>query len=432
MTAPMRALSRRGFLGLLGAGAASAVLGGCSAGSGGTGTSFTWQAIPSYSLQGTDPKRVAYLQEQRAAYESSSPWRIVPQVTDSDTSAAMSKLLLQSSQGRAPDVSQVDGYLFGRVAPYAQVITAQLSEAKLALEDWFPEFRQVMTAGGPDVKALQFTSDVRVLYHRKDVVPKAPASWDELIALATPLSQRGLFVTFPAGRSEGSVTTTLWPLYLAQGAELFDDNGDLAFATGPGYDAMRAALTTVQQAVAQGISPARVATFGAEDNQNADVVAGRVAMFIGGNWQAASLNNLLPSKDFFTSWGVAPLPSIGGERHVTSTGGWTWAGFTEDPHRLTAALDWVIDTYVSDRGMAKWCSLGGYLPPRRSVYDDPAYTKNPFTDFFRDQLATIARARPSARKYLETSHSLQVALSAVASGSAEPERALDAALNRIA
>ena len=421
--------TRRDLLRLAGVGAAAGLLPSCA--SGADPRTVSWQAIPSYSLQGTDPKRVGYLRQQRTAYEASSKYRLDPQVTVSDTSAAMAKLLLQASQQRAPDVSQVDGYVFGRMARYARPLTDHLTAAGLRLDDWFPTLRTVMTGGSDTVRGLQFTTDVRVLYYRKDVVPRPPATWDELVSTAKPLAARGLSVTFPAGRSEGAVTTTLWPQFWAQGAELFDQSGEPAFGSGAGYEAMRNALGIVRQLVDTGVSPARVATFGSEDNQNADIVAGRVAMFVGGNWQAAAVNNLLPGKDFFDRFGVAPIPSVSGDQHVTSAGGWVWGGFTDDDAKLDAGIDWVTRTFVSDAGMASWCSLGGYLPPRQSVYDIPEYKQNPFTPVFREHLASFARGRPGARKYLEVSNSMQIALSSVAAGDAAPEQALDDALNRL-
>lgn len=430
MTAHLTSPTRRDVLRLVGLGAAAAALPGCSSGGGGANL-VSWQAIPSYSLQGTDPKRVRYLERRRSAYESASGYRLDPQVTSADTAAAMAKLLLQASQGRAPDISQVDGYVFGRMSRFAQPVTSAMAEARLRLDDWFPSLRQVMTGGGTTVRGLQFTTDVRVLYYRKDLVPRPPTTWDEMVAMAEPLAQRGKFVLFPGGRSEGAVTTTLWPQYWAQGVELFDRSGEPAFGSGKGYAAMRGALRAVQQCVGKGVSPTRVATFGLEDDQNTDVVAGRVAMFLGGNWQAAALNNVVTSKDFFTQWGVAPIPSLSGERPVTSAGGWVWAGFTDDEKTLRAGLDWVIPTFLSDEGMASWCSVGGYLPPRQSVYDHPGYARNPFTSVFRRHLAEFARSRPADRRYLEVSNTMQIALSSVAAGSVDPDRALDDALNRL-
>ena len=422
------ALSRRSLLKLAGAGASAALLSGCG---GGGRDGVSWQAIPPYSLQGTDPKRVGYLRDRLAAFRAESALGITPEVSSADTAAAMAKLLLQASQGRAPDVAQVDGFLFGRIAPFAKPLQSALDRHDLRLDDWFPSIRETMTGGGEQVRGLQFTTDVRVLYHRKDVVPRAPATWDELVSVATPLAERGLQVLFPAGRSEGAVTTTLWPQLWAQEEDLFDGE-DIAFASGRGYDAMRASLAVVEQCVKAGIAPARVATFGKEDDQAADVAAGRVAMFVGGNWQAAALDNLIEDEDFFTTWGVAPIPSITGERFATAAGGWVWAGFTDDQERLDTGADWVTETFVTDEGMAAWCSAGGYLPPRESVYDLEAYESNPFTPVFRQHLSEYSRTRPGARKYLAVSNSMQIALSSVASGESGADEALDAALARIA
>jgi multiple sugar transport system substrate-binding protein len=429
MTAPM--LTRRRLLQLAGAGAAASLLPGCGSG-GSDPRTVSWQAIPSYSLQGTDPKRVGYLREQLAAYQADSPYRIDPQVSSGDTAAAMAKLLLQSSQGRAPDVAQADGYIFGRMAPYAQPLTDEMTRAGLRIDDWFPSLQPVMTGGGSDVRGMQFTTDVRVLYYRRDLVRRPPSTWDELIGIAKPLARQGKYVLFPAGRSEGAVTTTVWPQFWAQGSDLFDPSGQPAFESGKGYEAMRSALGVVERCVAEGISPNRIATFGKEDDENTDVVAGRVSMFLGGNWQAAALDNLVKGEDFFTSWGVAPIPSIAGEKPVTAAGGWVWAAFTDSRDKVRAAMDWVVRAFVSDAGMAAWCTAGGYLPPRQSVYDRPDYKQNPFTPTFREHLRSYARTRPAARKYLEVSTNLQIALSSVASGSSGAGAALDEALNRLA
>lgn len=423
-----RDMSRRTLLKAAGAAGAAFLLPACAGGN--SGGAISWQAIPSYSLQGTDPKRVSYLREQRAAFERESAYDLDPQVSSSDIPAAMAKLLLQASQGRAPDVAQCDGYIFGRMARYAQPLAGVMARHGLRLDDWFPSLHPVMSGNASEVRGLQFTTDVRVLYHRKDLVPTAPKTWDELISMARPLARQGQYVLFPGGRSEGAVTTTLWPQFWGQGAELFE-GGKPSFESGREYDAMRDALQVVQRCVREGISPSRISTFGSEDQMNTDVVAGRVAMFLGGNWQAASLNNLVASKNFFDQWAVAPIPSISGERFVTSAGGWVWGTFTEDRAKADAAMDWVIRAYTSDAGMARWCSVGGYLPPRQSIYDRPDYTKNAFTPLFREHLASYARTRPGERRYLEVSNSLQIALSSVAAGTAGADEALDSALNRL-
>jgi multiple sugar transport system substrate-binding protein len=249
--------------------------------------------------------------------------------------------------------------------------------------------------------------------------------------MAKPLARRGLSVMLPAGPSEGAVTTSLWPQYWDQGVELFTASGDPAFTSGRGHRAMLEALGTVEKLVNAGVTPTSVAAFGSEDDANPDIVAGRVAMFLGGSWQATALNDLLPEKDFFTRWGAAPLPSLSGDRHVTSAGGWVWAAFTDDRGAVDTGMDWLVKTFVSDAGMAAWCSAGGYLPPRTGVYDRHDYVRTPFTDVYRDHLEKYARTRPPDRGYLDVSRTMQTALSSVASRSLGAAQALDQALDRL-
>lgn len=424
----MTRLSRRDLLRLGGTAALLAAAGGCATASAATAT--RWQAIPSYSLQGTDPKRVAYLRAQLDAFTAAGG-QIAPEVTSADTVAAMTKLLLQASQGRAPDVAQVDSYLFGRMSRFAQPLDDAMARHGLVLDDWFPGVRPVMTGGaGTSVRGLQFTTDVRVLYYRKDLVPRPPVTWDELLSMMKPLARQGYSFLFPGGRSEGAVLTTLWTQIWAQGAEIIAPDGAPAFTGGAGYAAARTALGSVEQAVRSGVTPPAVATYGAEDKANSDVVAGRVAMFMGGSWQAAALNSAIKSKDFFTTWGVATLPTPA-QQQATAAGGWVWAAFTADPAKVRTGIDWVTKAYVDDAGMAAWCTAGGYLPPRQSIYDRPEYKQNPFTPFYRNELAQHARTRPAAPKYLEVSATMQIALSSVASGATTAGQALDAALARL-
>jgi multiple sugar transport system substrate-binding protein len=427
---PPAALSRRSLLRAGGAAAALTAAPACTSSGSGPGT-VSWQAIPPYSLQAPDPKRAAYLERRLAAYRRSSPLGVTPMVSSNDTSAAMAKLLLQASQGRAPDIAQVDSYIFGRVARYAQPIGPHLKRLGLKTADWFPAMRAEMEPRPGDVRGLQFTSDLRVLYYRRDLVKSPPADWEEMTAMAKSLTRRGYCVLYPAGRSEGAVTTTLWPAYWSRGTELFDAQGEPAFASGKGYDAMLACLRAVQRTVDQGVTPRRVAGYDQEDDENPDITAGRVAMFLGGSWQAAALDGLMKDEDFFRRWAVAPMPTLGGGRHATATGGWMWAAFTDDDKKATAGLDWVASAYVGGSGMATWCSLGGYLPPRQSVYGRDQYKQDPFAPVFRDHILRYGRARPADRKYQDVSHTMQIALSSVASGTASAAEALDQALGRL-
>ncbi|WP_028924274.1 extracellular solute-binding protein [Pseudonocardia acaciae] len=424
-----RALSRRRLFGLAAGGLAAAGLAGC--GTSQPPKSFRWQAIPTYSLVAPLPERVEYVRARLADYERETGWLPLPEVTSNDINASMAKLLLQASQGRAPEVAQVDSYVFGRFARYANDLSEPLRRAGLRLDDWFPQFRELMTTETGQPRALQFNTDVRVLYYRRDLVPNPPASWDEVFSLGRRLAAHGKYFMFCGSRSEDSVNTALWPQYWAQGGEILNPDGSPGFASGPARRAMIDSLGFLRRLVTEGVTPQRISTLRGDDDVNPDVLAGNVAMFMGGSWQGADLQKLVKGADFGREWGAAPVPSRSGDNHRCVAGGWTWASFAKDPEVAVQSMKLVIDGYCGDSGMARWCTLGGYLPTRESVYDHPEYHGDAFTPVFREHLRRYARVRPLRREYQQVSNAMQIALSSVTSLSKEPEAAVDAALAQI-
>lgn len=410
-----------GDSGTQGAGGAT---GGGGGGAGGDSV-LSWQAIPAYSIQAPDPTRVEFVQEQIEQFEGGSDFTVDAQVSSADITAAMAQLLLQASQGRAPDVAQVDSYIFPRFAEFASPVGAQLEEAGISPNDWFPPFREVMLAGD-EIRGMQFTTDVRVLYYRKDLIETPPTSFDEVIEVARRLGDEDLQFFFPAGRGEGAAVTTVWPAYWAAGGEIVQDGGP-GFASGSGREALVEVLSFVRRCIDEGVTPQRVSNYGAEDDLAQEVIAGRAGMFLGGNWQVALLQEL-SGGSFADLWGVAPIPNAAGTDFATTAGGWLWGFFSDDEQTREEAARFIIDGWVSDEGMATWCNIGGYLPPRESVYEAPEYEGNAYTAQFREFLQQIARLRPDDESYPDISAAVQVAISNVASGQEEPEAAVDAAL----
>jgi multiple sugar transport system substrate-binding protein len=430
-----RAISRREFLRLGGSGFAGAVLLG-SVGCGGEGESesaIAWQAIPGYSLQAPDENRVQYIQNAISGWEEASRYTIDPLITSSNVTEAMALLLEQASQGRAPDLAMVDSYIFPRFYEYVQPVDDYLGD--ISLDDYFPFIREGMTGPDGEVKGMQFTTDVRVMYFRRDLVPTPPSSWEELLRTGRNLLSEDENLTpylFPAGRDEATVTTSLFPYFWAQGGELVDGEGNPVFGEGENREAMLDSLGFIQECVESGITPDRVTEFGQETDLNGDVASGQTAMFLGGNWQVDLLKEIIGVEEFASQWDVAPIPSMeGGDTHATTAGGWIWGVFTEDEAKQEAGVDFLKYAFVEDAGMAGWCNVGGYLPPRESVFDQSDYQGNEYTDTFRDHLNRYARNRPAAESYQDISTALQVAVGQVVSGEASPEQALETAASSV-
>ncbi len=428
-----KAVSRKEFLKLGGATlAGAALLGGCGGGnqsSKGSKGPIQWQAIPTYSTeQNTDQQRVNYLNKAISNWENSSGWSIKPLVSSSDITAANAKLLQQASQGRAPDISQVDSYIFPRFFKYAQPLDDYLDG--LSLSDWFPFARAHMVSGGK-VLGLQFTTDVRALFYRKDLVSKPPKSWDEVLKVGKQL--KGKVQTpflFPAGRDEGTMTTTLLPYFWSQGGELTDASGKPAFGKGKNRDAMLSSLEFIQECVKSGITPKKATQYGIETDMDGDIASGSVGMFQGANFQVPLLQQITGNK-FTSKWEVSIIPSKSGSNFVTSAGGQMWGVFTKDKKKQKASVDFLKAAFVGNKGMAGWCNVGGYLPVRKPVYNVPAYKGDKYTATFREFLQKYARNRPGVDSYQDISTALQVAVTQVVSGQKSPAQALDTAVKTV-
>lgn len=400
----------------------------CSAegGEGSGDIDVKWQSAPNYSLQATNTDTVEYNQSVLDTFTDETGFSVTPDVQSADVPPAMAKLLQQAAAGNAPDLAMVDGYLFPLFAEYAAPLDDQLEEAGIDVDSWLTPFQGPLTADG-GAKGLQFTTDVRIMYYRKDLVPTPPTTWDEVLSVGKTLAAQGMSFQYAAGRGEDAVITTMWPALYAAGGTIFSDDGSLGFAEGDGYDAMLGMLEFIKETVDSGITPSAVSTYIDGEGLVPDLLAGKVGMFYGGNWQVGYLEQLAEQAGMAVDdmWGIAPLPNEAGDNFKTSLGGWTYAVFAKDPARIDAAAKLLIQGWIGDEGMTSWSNASGYLPTRATVYDSPDYAGNAFSNDFKTALDEYAVPRPANEEYPDVSTAMQIAMSSVASGQSSPKDALD-------
>ncbi len=165
------------------------------------------------------------------------------------------KLLLAASAGRLPDVASVDSFwmpLFldgGHVQPLDPYWPAE------DRADYLPFTIDTLSDARGHVYGIWHGTDCRLLYYRKDLVPTPPATWDELLDVASRIAREKKIAgyLYNAGRWEGSVFDHL-AMFWAQGGELVDADrpADLRRAAAP-----RSTWSTCSRSSARPSSAAR-------------------------------------------------------------------------------------------------------------------------------------------------------------------------------
>jgi multiple sugar transport system substrate-binding protein len=337
------------------------------------------------------------------------------------------RLLEKARVGQAPDCANVDSFtipLF--VQQHAlKPLDAHFSDSDV--DDLLPYVRDVVVGDDDHIYAWWFATDLRVIYRRTDLVPKAPKTWDELIAYGKQAMRKDPKVDgylYNAGRWEAATFDNLG-YFWSQGGEPLDRAGRPVFAEGHNRDAMRNVLRFLKRTVDEGVSPSRVATIINYDEFQTAAEGGSVAMFLGGSWQWSSLEEAL-GKKAMRDWAVSELPGPRAGQTATGTGGWAIGAFSDDPEKVAACASLIKEIYLGPS-----YELTGELATSRRLLDTLDVFQTPTVKTYR-RFVEHGRARPGLAIYPALSNELQIAIGSVLTGSSTPAAALDTAGDRVA
>lgn len=390
---------------------------------------ITWAGRQTLSHHIANPGLAAHFEQAFQDWAERHPdFKIELSIMAGGGNEAMARLLEQTTAGRQPDFALIDSFFLATFAPYLQPINHYLSDEEF--NDFVPFAREGVTFGD-DIKALWLTTDVRALYYNTEIVDSPPATWDELMETGKALADDGYVAyVFPGGRGEGAVMENL-PMFWSQGGRLVDEAGRPVFNEGENRAAMLNVLNFLKDLVDEGVSPARVTTFGNGSDLNPDIASGQVAMFLGGSWILGQLPDLLGEEEA-AKWHYAPIPNMSSDLPLsTAVGGWAVGVFTEDAAKQAAIVDFIQTAYSGYEGMAGLAINGSLLPTRVSVAGyDHEYFKSDATSGFAE-MTEYGRPRPGATIYPTISTELQVAISDTISGRKTAEDALDDAWQRV-
>lgn len=344
----------------------------------------------------------------------------------SDDATQRHQLFVQWLNARAgdPDVLELDVVWTSEFAAAGWLLP--LKDPSIDTTAFFPGTVRACRWAG-DLYALPWYADVGLLYRRTDLVPREPASLEELAAFA----QRGIAggrvpfgIAWMGARYEGLIT--VFVEYLGGfGGEIMDDSMNVRVDA---PEAVRALTFMRDQITRWKIAPNDVLTWHEEETRFA-FQNGRAVFMRNWPYAYSSMADSTQSR-VAGKYAVSPMPAAPGGRPTAALGGAQLAinRWTEHPDAAFALVTFIT---APEQQLERAVTIGEF-PTRRAVYDDPslrAALAIPADDARR--AVESATPRPVTPLYTQLSEILQIELHRALAGQITPEAALTAAAQKM-
>ena len=249
----------------------------------------------------------------------------------------------------------------GWIAPFPQ------PEAGEVTKDVFPSVKQTASFEGK-VYGAPFNSNTQLLWYRKDLVEKAPKTWDQMISDADKLASQGkpALIQVQANKYEGF---TVWfnSLVESAGGSILSGPTTVSLPETPTEDAMKVMGSLAASAGAApniSTSDEDTARLGFEDGSSAFMV----------NYTFAYASAEANAPDVFKNMGFAMYPRVVANKPSAPPLG----GFNIGVGAYSDNQDQAFDAAAcigSDKSELTATELDGLPPSREHLYTDKVVTK---------------------------------------------------------
>ena len=351
------------------------------------------------------------------------------QYVNSDNALQKATVAIQGN--KQPDISYQYGTNMPQLAQTPKLVdlTDRVQDPDFNWDDFFEGEREVATVDGRVLGIPALVDNLAVVYN-KDLFAEAGLqepgpdwTWDDMRSDAQALSdpENNVFgLVFPADTSETMVWQYDAMLWAAGGDILSADNTEAAFNSEAGVRA----LTTLQQLEQDG---SLYLDYHPDSGKYGQLFnSGKIGMVITGPWDLSGFPDV--------NYGVQVMPSFDpGGSHTTIAGPDNWVIFDNGSERVDASWDF-LKFLASPDNVLKDSLATGHLPTRESVQKLPGFDQLdqnfPGAGAFAENLSNVTKARPQVSQYPQVSTFLGQALIAVLTGDAEPQEALDQAVEQ--
>ncbi len=270
---------------------------------------------------------------------------------------------------------------------------------------------------------IPLRSDAGMLYYRKDLLEQGgyqpPETFDQLMQISQALQKQKLArwgYLWQGRQYEGLAAMFVEVLEGYGGFWVNPQTQEVGLAQPEALQAVEFLRSTV----GEGISPSGVTTYGEDETrllfQNGDAVFLR-------NWPYVV--GLAAKSPIQGKFGIKPMVHAPGDKSGACLGGWGLGISRMSKHPDEA---WrVIQFLASESAERKFILATGYVPSRRSLFNDPEIVAK--YSHYPKLLEVIEKAvlRPPIAQYAQASDILQRYLSAALTGRMRPEKAMKAA-----
>ncbi|MEO6519438.1 MAG: sugar ABC transporter substrate-binding protein [Pseudoxanthomonas sp.] len=333
--------------------------------------------------------------------------------------SAHEKLLTAFAGGSLPDVSPIGNTwipefsALGALEPLDDEIAATPG---FDVPDYFPG---VWDSGVVEGKtyAVPWYVETRLPFYRSDLLEKAgvrqaPRSWQEwrtaMHAIKREAGPDRYAILLPLNEFE-----PLLSLAIQQPDPLLRDGGRYGNFRSAGF---KRALTFYKDLFDQKLAP--VVTNNQISNVWDEFGKGYYAFYISGPWNIAKFKERLPAAQQ-QDWMTMALPGPDGPG-ASLANGTSFVVFRQSPRKVAA---WKLIHYLSlPATQARFHTMTGDLPPRRSPWRTPALANDPYARAFGEQLER-AVATPKVPEWERIAHELGVVGEQVANGRISVEAA---------
>ena len=321
---------------------------------------------------------------------------------------AHQKLLTAVAGTQTPDVAQM-GTTW--MAEFAKTGALDTTPGSISSSNFFPgAWNTALYNGTP--YGVPWYVDTRVLFYRTDIAQKAgitqpPTNWDELLAAAQAMKQKGgsKYGIYLGNNDWQELVPFVW-----QNNGQVYQNGQYSLNS----PAMVQALSYYQTFFKQGLTPQN-------EPPNFDVIQtfdqGSTPMFISGPWMIGLIKQE-GGAAMDGKWAVAPLPA-----KVTNTsfvGGSDLVVFKNSPNRAAA---WKFVQYLVDPSVQlKWYNTVADLPAVQSTWNMGSLASDKNLAVFHTQLGN-AQGPPSSPKWEQVASMINDDMQSVMFGKSSPQQA---------